>query len=204
MTDIIQSSSLLLALLNPFLVIVYLIDPVQKLSHKRFRQVLVGAGTIATAVFCCFAIVGEVIFSNLFRAQFASFQIFGGVIFLLIGIQFVFQGPTAIALLRGDSKNLASSIAMPVLIGPGTISASVLMGRQYPPLIACAAVVCAVAISVGIVILLKGLHDVVRPQREPLVEQYIEVMGRVAALYAGTVAVDMIMQGIRSWLMMMG
>ncbi len=199
MIDLVKSTVLLLVLLNPFLVIVYLVDMVEKLDWKSFSGVLIRGGLIAAVVFCCFAVVGDFIFSGIVQAEFASFQIFGGVVFLLIGLQFVFRGPTAIEILRGDSKYLAGAIAMPVLIGPGTISASVLIGKRHEVWQACAAIIVAVSISVAIMLALKVLHDYVRPRSEPLVKRYIEIGGRITALYVGTIAVDMIMQGVRTW-----
>lgn len=199
MTDLIKSTVLLLVLLNPFLVIVYLVDLVEKLDQKNFSRVLIQGGLIAAVVFFCFAAVGDFIFSGIVQAEFASFQIFGGVVFLLIGLQFVLHGPTAIEILRGDSKHLAGAIAMPVLIGPGTISASVVIGKRHEVLQACVAIVVAVSISLAIMLALKALHDYVRPRSEPLVKRYIEIGGRITALYVGTIAVDMIMQGVRTW-----
>lgn len=189
----------MLALLNPFLVIIYLVDLVEKLDQKRFAQVLVHGSLIATAVFCCFAILGDIIFSSIIQAQFASFQIFGGVIFLIIGLQFVFHGPKAITALRGESPGLAGAIAMPVLIGPGTISASVVIGKRHEALYASATIIAAVFISVVIMLALKAIHDFVRPRHEPIIKKYIEIAGRITALYVGTIAVEMIMQGIRTW-----
>lgn len=199
MTDIVRSGSLLLALLNPFLVIVYLVDLVQKLERSQFRRVLIHAALIASAVFCCFAILGDVVFSTIIQAEFASFQVFGGVVFLLIGIQFVFRGPSAIEILRGESEHAAGAVAMPVLIGPGTISASVVIGKRHDPVLACAAVIAAVIVSIVIMLVLKSAHDFVRPRREALIQRYIEIAGRITALYVGTVAVEMIMQGLRTW-----
>lgn len=199
MKELIQSSVLLLVLLNPFLVIVYLVDMVEKLDRERFSKVLIQGGMIAAAVFCSFAVVGDFIFSGIVQAEFASFQIFGGVVFVLIGLQFVFRGPTAIEILRGDSTHLAGAIAMPVLIGPGTISASVVIGKRHEVWQACGAIIVAVAISIAIMLALKSLHDHVRPRSEPLIKRYIEIAGRITALYVGTVAVEMIMQGIRTW-----
>jgi small neutral amino acid transporter SnatA (MarC family) len=190
---------LLLVLLNPFLVILYLVDMVETLERRPFANVLLRAGLIAGAVFCAFAILGDKIFSDLMQAQFASFQIFGGVVFLLIGLQFVFRGPAAIEILRGKSGQLASAVAMPVLIGPGTISASVVIGKRLDPLMACAAVVASVAAFVVMIIALKALHDFVRPRNEPLVQRYIEIAGRIMALFVGTVSIEMIMQGVRAW-----
>lgn len=199
MSEFLEATGLLLVLLNPFLVIIYLIDVVQKLERYQFARVLTGGALIAVAVFCAFAILGDAIFADFVQAEFASFQIFGGLVFLLIGFQFVFKGPTAIEILRGESEHLAGAVAMPVLIGPGTISASVIIGKRLDPLPACGAVLGAVATSVAIILLLKALHDYVRPRREPLIQRYIEIAGRITALVVGTISVEMIMQGVRSW-----
>ena len=197
MIDFIKSSTLLLVLLNPFLVIIYLVDVVEKLGFRQFTQVMLRAGLIASVVFSGFAILGDTIFSNILQAQFASFQIFGGVIFLLIGLQFVFRGPKAIEILRGESAHLSGAIAMPILIGPGTISASVVIGQRHNPILACVIILVAIIISVAMILLLKALHDFVRPRNEPLIQRYIEVTGRIMALFVGTISVEMIMQGIQ-------
>lgn len=200
MTDFFSASALLLVLLNPFLVIIYLIDMVEKLERKHFANILFRAGLISIVVFCCFAILGDVIFSGIVHAEFASFQIFGGVIFFLIGLQFVFYGPKSIEILRGKSKHLAGAIAMPVLIGPGTISASVIIGKRLDPSIACLAIIVAVTTSVLLMIAIKVMHDIVRPLSEPLVQRYIEITGRIMALFVGTISVEMIMQGVGKWI----
>lgn len=138
-------------------------------------------------------------FSEIVQANFASFQIFGGVIFLLIGLQFVFRGPTAIEMLRGESKHLAGAIAMPILVGPGTISASVIIGQRQNVVMASASVVFAVFASIMVMVGLKALHDYVRPRNEPAVQRYIEIAGRITALFVGTISVEMIMRGLRTW-----
>lgn len=131
-----SSILLLLLLLNPFLLIIYLIDLVQDLDAGEFRRILVRAGLISSSVFTIFALLGDMIFEDLLQARFASFQIFGGLIFLLIGIQFVFTGPGALRSIRGAPEHVAGSIAMPIMIGPGTVSASILAGSKLPPLLA--------------------------------------------------------------------
>ena len=199
MSDIISSSALLLMLLNPFLVVVYLIDVMQKMEGRTFRHVLLRAAIISSIVFCFFAILGDTVFTEIAQVEFASFQIFGGIVFLLIGLQFVFRGPQAIEILRGESEHLAGAIAMPVLIGPGTISVSVIIGKRLEPLMACISIFSAISISVVIILLLKSLHDIVRTRHERLIQRYIEIAGRITALYVGTVSVEMIMQGIRTW-----
>jgi small neutral amino acid transporter SnatA (MarC family) len=200
MSDFLQATGLLLVLLNPFLVILYLIDALEKLGKQSFARVVIRAGLISMAVLCAFALLGDAFFDRVVHAEFASFQLFGGVVFLLIGLQFVFRGPTAIEMLRGESKNLAGSLAMPILIGPGTISAAVITGERTAPWLACVGVAAAVGICVVVMVLLKSLHDWVRPKNEEIIERYIGVAGRIMALFIGTVAIEMIMRGIRDWI----
>ncbi|MGD8396288.1 MAG: MarC family protein [Candidatus Eiseniibacteriota bacterium] len=200
MSDYVVSGSLMLALLNPFLVIIYLVDLIQALDQQRFQSVLLRAALIASGVFCSFAVIGDAVFSEIMHAEFASFQIFGGIIFVVIGLQFVFRGPDAIEILRGESEHIAGAVAMPVLIGPGTISASVIIGKRHEPLVACGIVVVAVLVSVLIIFVLKRVHDFVRPRNERLIQRYIEIAGRITALYVGTISIEMIMQGIRAWI----
>ena len=199
MSEILKSSALLLAILNPFLVIVYLLELVQQVERPMFRRILIRAGIIACFCFCIFAVMGDVIFKQIVQAEFASFQIFGGIVLLMIGLKFVFEGPGAIEMLRGEPEQVAGAVAMPVLIGPGSLSASVLIGEKLSPASACFAIIIAVAGSIGIMLLLKQLHDFVRPRSEGIVKRYIEVVGRIMALYIGTIAVDMIMRGWSVW-----
>ncbi|MGD2117412.1 MAG: MarC family protein [Chromatiales bacterium] len=199
MDELLKSSALLLVLLNPFLLIVYLTGIVQKLDQKQFSQVLFRAGMISSVVFCSFAILGDAIFVRFMQVEFASFQIFGGIVFLLIGLQFVFHGPAAIEILQGESKHLAGAIAMPVFIGPGTVSASVVIGKKHDPLMACLVIIATVIVCILTLMLLKKLHDVVLPRKEAIVQRYLEIAGRVTALIVGTIAIDMIMRGVRTW-----
>lgn len=200
MSEIIKSAALMFVLLNPFLLIIYLTDIVQKLNQRDFNQVLLRASIISSVVFCIFVIIGDAIFVRFMQVEFASFQIFGGVVFFLIGLQFVFRGPAAIEILQGESKYLAGAIAMPVFIGPGTVSASVVIGKKLEPITACAVVVVMVLICAITLMLLKFLHDVILPRREEIVQRYIEIAGRVTALVVGTIAIDMIMRGISTWI----
>ena len=195
-----KSFALLLMLLNPFLMIVYLIDLVQDLESRTFNRVLVRAGLISSGIFIIFALLGNTIFADVLQARFESFQIFGGIVFLIIGIRFVFSGTEAMKVLRGRPEHIAGAIAMPIMIGPATISASILAGNSLNGGMATLAILLAVGLSVVVVMGLKRLHDYVRPRHEGLVERYIEIMGRVTALVVGTFAIEMIMQGLRSWL----
>jgi len=196
----IESAVLLFVLLNPFLLCIYLLDVIQELDVRRFGRVLARAAVISGVVFVVFAWAGDAVFSRVLQVRFCAFQIFGGIVFLVIAIRFVLVGSQAISSLRGSAEHLAGSIAMPFMIGPGTVSASVLVGTRLPIALAAAAVAAALSITVLTVFLLKTLHDLVRRRNERLVERYVEIVGRISALVIGTIAVEMVLQGVDSWL----
>lgn len=199
MNDFLNSIALLLILLNPFLLIIYLIELVQDLNLRVFSSVLMRGGLIASGIHITFALLGDAAFSRYLRAEFASFQIFGGIVFLVVGINFMLKGNMAIEALRGPPEHIAGSIAMPILVGPATVSASVLMGKTLTRPMAILGVLVAVMGTVVVVIALKVLHDRIKPRHETLVQRYIEIAGRVTALIVGVFAVEMIMQGTAVW-----
>lgn len=199
MQEFVSASTLLFMLLNPFLLVVYLIDVFQKLSTATFIRVILRAGFISIGVFCASALLGDVIFEDVLQARFASFQVFGGIVFLLIGLRFVFEGNAAIEALRGESQYIAGAIAMPLMIGPGTIGASILIGKRLGQWQAILAITLTVLLSVVVMVILKRVHDFVRTHNEPMVQRYIEVAGRITALIVGTFAMEMIFRGVGTW-----
>jgi small neutral amino acid transporter SnatA (MarC family) len=190
----------MLVLLNPFLLIIYLIDLVEELDSKTFARVLIRAALISGSIYIVFCLLGEKIFQYAFQANFASFQIFGGIVFLVTGLRFVFQGTKALTELRGKAEHIEGGIVMPIMTGPGTISASIIVGNKLPVGQSILAIVLALAICVFFVVVLKKLHDRSKRKNEKLIRKYIDIIGRVTALLIGTFSVEMIMSGIKQWI----
>ncbi|HLS86701.1 MAG TPA: MarC family protein [Burkholderiales bacterium] len=191
---------LFFALLNPFLLSIYLLDLITDLSRPVFVRALTGGALISAVVFSVFAWGGDAIFSEYLRVRFASFQVFGGIIFLVIGVRFVFSGVDAMRGMRGDRRHLAGMIAMPFMIGPGTVSASVVIGARLPVLDAVLLIFGTLALCVVLVVLLKLAHDYFKDFNARLIDRYIEVVGRISALLIGTIAVEMLFEGLGAWL----
>jgi small neutral amino acid transporter SnatA (MarC family) len=189
----------LVLLLNPFLMTIYLLDLIRTLSTGTFARVLLRAFLISGSVYILFALGGEAVFDRVLKVRFAAFLIFGGLLFLVIGLRYVLQGPQAIEQLRGPPEHLAGSIAMPFMIGPATLSACILLGRQMPAWEASLVIVVALGVVSAALLGLKVLHDRVRKSRESLVERYVDVVGRASALWIGSIAVDMVLRGIELW-----
>lgn len=194
--ELLKASSILFVLLNPFLISIYLISLIRDLSLREFIQVMMRAHIISGIVFIMFAITGERIFEDIFNVRFGAFLIFGGIIFLWIGIQSIFSGQLALIDTSGDPEHIAGSVAMPFMIAPGTISASVLIGSSLPASSATIAVIVAIVFSLSSIILFKLIHDPLKKRNERLLNRYVEVMGRIVALFTGTFAIEMIARGV--------
>lgn len=195
--ELLKASSILFILLNPFLMSVYLINLIRELSFKEFTKVVLRAHIISVIAFVIFAIAGESIFENVFKVHFASFLIFGGIIFLMIGIKAVFSGQITLLETRGNPEHIAGAIAMPFMIAPGTLSASVLIGSSLPRNGAILAITIAVIGSLVSLVIFKFIHDPLKRNNERLLNRYVEIIGRVVAIFTGTYAIEMIANGIR-------
>jgi len=201
MESFLRAVLLFLVLLNPFMMAVYLLPLLREMTLRSLARVMTGGALIAGGVFLLFALAGDAVFNDVLQVRFAAFMIFGGVVFLLIGVQYVVQGSPAVErLLGGPTGGAAGTIAMPFMVGPGTISASILAGARLFPVLAALAIALALALTVLGVLALKTLHDWVKARHESYVERYVDVAGRISALVLGTVAVEMILQGVDLWL----
>ncbi|TWT87138.1 putative antibiotic transporter [Pseudobythopirellula maris] len=191
---------LMAVLFNPFLMSAYLHEVMTSLTLRVFTGVLLRAFMISGAAFFLFALCGERFFSDLLQVRFEAFQVFGGVLFLVIALKSITSGAMLIVSLRGTPGHMAGALAMPFMIGPGTVSASVIIGNRLPPAMACGAIATSLALSCVFLLLTKAVFDAVRKRNEQIIERYLEITGRVAALLIGTIAVDMIMRGVGSWI----
>ncbi|MES9815860.1 MAG: MarC family protein [Candidatus Thiodiazotropha sp.] len=200
MDEFIKTSLMLFVLINPFILSVYLIELIKGVGFKELSGQLIRAGLISYAVFLLFAWAGEALFENVFQIRFISFMIFGGVTFLIVGIRLILGTGPPVAALRPQSGELSGAIAMPFIVGPGTISASVLAGSRlsYPD--AALAIGLALVIAIAAIILLKKIHDVVHARDERYVTRYMDIAGRVTALFTGSFAIELILKGVERWM----
>jgi len=199
MDPFIKSLALFLVLFNPFLMSIYLLDLIQDLNRNTFFKVLSRASIISAVVFMLFAWGGEAIFTDILQVKFEAFLIFGGIIIFLIAIDMVFTGSESIRRMRGgDPARLSGSIAMPFMIGPGTISASVLAGNSLSLPMAITVIILSLILTVLMLMGLKHVFDIVKVRHTDLLERYIDITGRAGALLTGTIGVQMMLQGAKS------
>ncbi|MDP1568617.1 MAG: MarC family protein [Vicinamibacterales bacterium] len=195
-----RSFLMLFVLLNPFIMTTYLEDLVKEMTFRDFAGQLIRAGVISFGVFVLFAWGGDRVFENVLQIRFFAFLIFGGLTFLIIGIRLISGLSPGGVGRRPDANGAAASIAMPFLVGPGTISASVLAGSRLPLPQATIAIGLALTAALAAILVLKRVHDLLRTHNEPLLHRYTDVAGRVTALFTGSFAIDMILRGFEGWI----
>jgi small neutral amino acid transporter SnatA (MarC family) len=200
MSEFTSSALLLFVLLNPFLMSLYLAPLIRTLDRKTFGLVVGRGAMISGGVFFAFALFGDAVFTDLLQARYAAFQIFGGIIFVMVGLRFIQGGADSIHVFRGDPRHFGGAVAMPFMIGPATVSASIMAGGRLSPTMALFAIAVALAGTTLALLALKVVYDRVNARNEALVNRYWDVTGRVMAIVIGTFAIEMILQGIDTWL----
>lgn len=200
MSAYVSTFTLLLVILNPFALSVYLFEVLREHSFKLIAAMLLRALAIAGVVLSAFAVGGERMLTDLLHVRFFAFQVFGGIVFLIIGLKFILEGSQTVSLLRGEPAHLVGTVAMPFLIGPGTISAAALAGVKHDAGIGVVIVFSALAATGIVLMLLKLFFDRLKDRNAALLERYAEIAGRVSGFLAGSISIEMIATGIESWL----
>jgi small neutral amino acid transporter SnatA (MarC family) len=199
MSEIVNSAVLMFVILNPFALSVYLIDIFRENSPGTVASIVIRAALISGVVFGLFAYTGEAVFTRVLQVRFAAFQVFGGLLFLLVALRFMLSGSATLVTLRGEPGQIAGAVAMPFMIGPGTVSAATMAGLRLQPLGAAVAILSAVAAVAALLICFKLSFDWIDARNAPLTQRYVQIASRISAMAMGAIAVEMTMKGIEAW-----
>lgn len=199
MSDVVRSAVLLLVILNPFALSVYLVDIIRNNPTGTVVAIVARATLISAVVFGTFALVGDAIFSRVLNIHFSSFQIFGGLLFLLIALRFMLSGSHTLVTLRGEPGQIAGAVAMPFMIGPGTVSAATMAGLRLTPPLALTAIAAALLCTALLLVGFKLSFDWIGSRNAGLTERYVQLASRVSAMVMGAIAVEMVLLGLTTW-----
>lgn len=189
--------SAFLAILNPFALCLYLVGVVEDLDLRSFISVLVRACVLSLVVFWLFTVFGERLLTNVLHVTPEAMRAFSGVIFFMVGYTYVVKGFRAMELLRGSLDELPSAIALPYMIGAGTITQSVLTGKNLAMPWAMGVVLAGVLVSFVVVVCFKIVHDRMHGSREAVFYRYVNILARLNGLLIGAISVEMVVNGLR-------
>lgn len=188
-----------LVMLNPLALFVYVKNVREELSDRDYYKVLLKANIISFVIYVFFAVFGATLFNKVFNIEFESFRIFGGIVLLSLALVIIIQGRRSVVTLKGSLDDIAGEVAIPFMVGPGTISVSIIVGNDFDPL--SSIFIIGVAMAVGYVIVLtlsimrkRLLHEHARKTFDKKLGTYLRLNG----FFIGAIGVNMIITGINN------
>ena len=188
-----------LVMLNPFALFVYVKNVREELPDSDYYKVLIKANIQSFVIYSVFAVTGAFLFHNIFNIDFESFRIFGGIVLFALGLVIIIQGRRSVITLKGSLDDIASEVAIPFIVGPGSITVSIIIGNEFSPPFAIGIIALAMIINFYIVYILsvlrkRILHDSARKQFDKKLGVYLRLNG----FFIGSIGVNMVIIGINN------
>lgn len=190
-------------LVDPFGVVPTFLAITGELPADRRKAVARKAAITCFVLLTTFALVGGLIF-RLFGITLEAFRIAGGLILLLIGIDMVQARRSETNEAPGERAEGASKredagiipLGMPMLAGPGTISAVMVLLGSQPPWWKYFAVTMALFLTALITYLVLAAAEKVRRH---LGETGLHILTRLMGMLLVALAVQFIVDGLRAF-----
>lgn len=127
------------------------------MDRKQRNQVAIRSSVIATLVLSMFAIFGTSIL-GLFGITISAFKLAGGLLLFYIAFEMIFErreqrreASAEVAITKDMIQNISAfPLAVPLIAGPGTISATILLADKFGPIESRVALIPIIIMSVAI------------------------------------------------------
>jgi multiple antibiotic resistance protein len=169
-------------------------------SRPRRRHMAVRAVWTCFAVLLTFSIAGSFIF-RLFGITLAAFEIAGGLILGLIGLDMLQAKRSPTKETPGETQEGSEKedvgiipLGIPMLAGPGSISSVMVLMSQNPDWQHDVVIVCAIAAVAAVSFLILAAADRVSSY---LGETGIRILARMMGLLLTAIAVQFVLNGLR-------
>ncbi len=181
----------LLALINPVQKIFLITSLQDQLTDKESRFLSIKSSITAFFILIVFLTLGNVIFSYIFKIELYSFRVTCGMVLLYNG-WIALQKGVLIKISKEMRVQDVSSVpvAVPMIAGPGTITATVTFPAQYGSLLTITAVFAAIAVNLVIMLYARKIGKVMI--RLNIMSALVRIIGLIIA----TIGVQMIFDGI--------
>ncbi|MDP3896798.1 MAG: MarC family protein [Mesorhizobium sp.] len=199
------------SLFNAFVTILVTIDPpglaplflalTRGMNRQERQQVGMRASIIGFAVLALFAVAGASILS-VFGITLPAFRVAGGFLLFYIAFEMVFERrqerkekSADIAITRDHIHNIAAfPLAIPLIAGPGAISATVLLSGTFPTIAGQAALVGIILVGILLTYLVFLLAE--------RVDRFLghtgrSILTRLLGVILAALAVQFVADGIR-------
>lgn len=161
-----------------------------------FIQVLLRASIISGAIYVLFAVFGQAIFQAL-GVDFEAFRVFGGIVLISFALSFILQGKKSMITTRGELSTIAAEVALPFIVGAGTITLSILAGEALNPARGAITITAVMITNFVVVICLALLRQSLKPRLQIVFDKNAEILLRINGFIVGAYGVDLIITGLR-------
>jgi multiple antibiotic resistance protein len=182
-----QAIIALFIVVDPFGNIPIFMGLTEKLPKEKERKVYNTAVLVGVVLLLIFAFTGQEIFT-LFGISLSSFEIAGGILLLIIAMRILINGNMH-EITESPESIGAVPIAMPLLVGPGAITTTILNLQTSGTVIAVLSVVIVLSIAWVILRFIDRIYRV-------LGKTGAVIIARVMALLIAAIAVQYIVNGI--------
>lgn len=180
----------LFIIVDPFGNIPIFIGLTERLGREERRKVFHTATVTGFMLLLLFAIAGREIL-NMFGITLQSFMIAGGILLLIIAIRILVMGGWEEPRLTPESVGVVP-IAVPLLVGPGAITTTILNLQEFGIILT--------IVSVVIVFSIVWLTlRYIEPIYKVLGRNGAIIIARVMALLIAAIAIQYIVNGLQSW-----
>jgi len=169
------------------------------MTDNELRYLSIKSSITAFIILIIFQIFGNIIFGYVFRIQLYSFRVMCGFVLVYSGW---------IALQKGVLLNIGKDVsvkdissvplAIPMIAGPGTITATVTFPAQYGSLVTVCAIFAALGINLVVMLYAKNIGRVL------IKLNVMSALVRIIGLIIATIGVQMIFDGGIEFLKMHG
>jgi len=183
---------LLIIIMGPFTGLPVFLKITHNFDRKRKIKSANKAISFAAGLLLFFLIFGEKLL-NFFGISFEGFRVAGGIILLLLGIEYMFHINFKEKRSERYSTDVIVPFAMPLVIGPGVITTTILLTKQvgYLPTFI------GGMLALGVYWIFLYFSDKIE---HALGEQGIEVIARFMGLLLMAIAIDMMKAGIAGFI----
>jgi multiple antibiotic resistance protein len=199
-------------LFNAFLTILVTIDPpglaplflalTRGMNRDERTQVSIRASLIAFGVMALFALAGSAILST-FGITLPAFRVAGGLLLFFIAFEMIFEKrqdrkekTAEVAITKDLIRNIAAfPLAIPLISGPGAISATVLLSGTFQGPVAKAALIAIIAVCLVLTYMVFLLAE--RVDRI-LGETGRSILTRLLGVLLAALAVQFVADGVRA------
>ena len=191
LSEIIYAFAALFIILDPLLSVPIFAAMTKGRTPAEIHKQAFIAVAVAGGLMYLFLIFNKMIF-DIFRLNMASFQIAGGILLFLLGIQ------EALGIEIGHCKDHSTTaagvvIGTPLLCGPGAITTVMLLSKDYGLLVP------FIAITLSLIATWLVLYYSENIQRI-LGEVVTDIMGKVLGMLVAAIAVNIIASGIMAYI----